>query len=568
MYARAWLILFFYLWTCAGYSQLFFENKAVDLGIINSGGSYNGVDPGGLSFFDYDNDGWDDITIGGKSSSQPIRFYKNNSGTFVEEFFNITLTGFVKQVIWVDYDGDGDNDFFAAVWDGSVKLFNNDGNFVFTDVTISAGFPNSSLKSHGASFGDYDNDGFLDVFISTLDYFMILPNYLYHNNGDGTFTNVSISAGIGIGSHYSFASAFLDFNNDGYQDIYVINDRVNTTNLLYRNNGNGTFTDISAASNSNVQIDAMSTGIEDFDYDGNLDIYITNTPSGNVFLKNSGNETFTNIATITGTVLNSTSWGANFADFDNDTDLDLYVSTSDPNVNGFFRNIAPNSYETPTNIGIDADVLHSYSNVIGDINNDGYVDILANNDVPENSSLWRNAGGTNNWLKVKLQGVQSNTHGVGSWIEVSVNGSIMNRYLLCGESFIGQNSAMEFFGIGTSSTIDYIKVKWLSGVEDVLYNVNPNQTLTIIENSNPLTNEEFDLQKIKIFPNPSSGFINIHGVRENLSVTIYDSFGRLIDSKYININSSKIDLNSYSKGIYFLEFKSAQNSITKKIILN
>jgi len=121
----------------AAYSQSFFENKAIELGIVNSGGSFPAnVDPGGLSFYDFDNDGWDDITIGGKSSTQPLRFYKNVGGTFEEQFYNISISGHVKQVIWVDYDNDGDNDFFVAIENERNKLFNNDGDFNFTDVTV------------------------------------------------------------------------------------------------------------------------------------------------------------------------------------------------------------------------------------------------------------------------------------------------------------------------------------------------------------------------------------------------------------------------------------------------
>ncbi|MEZ4802916.1 MAG: FG-GAP-like repeat-containing protein [Gelidibacter sp.] len=552
---------------CPAFSQLFFENKSIELGIVNSGGVSNGIDPGGLSFFDYDNDGWDDITIGGKSSTQPLRFFKNNFGTFVEEIFNFSVTGDVKQVIWVDYDNDGDNDFFVAVANGINKLFNNDGSFNFTDVTVAAGFPNASLKTFGASFGDYDNDGFLDVFISNLDYSGIKPNYLYHNNGNGTFTNVSQSAGIGNASNFSFCSAFFDFNNDGFQDIYVINDRMTTRNVLYRNNGNGTFTDVSVASGSNIQMNAMSTAVEDYNYDGWLDIYITNTSEGNYLLKNNADGTFTNLSMSTGTILNHFSWGANFFDADNDMDLDLYASTAELNVSAFFECLANGMFQVPTNAGFNVDTFHSYSNVIGDINNDGYVDIFVNNDAPQNSSLWKNSGGTNNWLKVKLTGVQSNRNGIGSWIEVSVNGQLMNRYTLCGESFLGQNSGTEFFGVGDATAIDYIKVKWLSGIEDILTDVIPNQTLNIIEGSTALSTVDFEVDDIRIFPNPTGGMVYFK-TNANFKIDILDVSGRKIVSKFVNQTNPSIDMSSFSKGIYFLNIQINDKLVTKKIVLN
>ena len=118
------LSLFLISFCCSSYSQIFFENKAIELGIVNSGGISNGIDPGGTSFYDYNNDGWDDITVGGKSSTQSLRFFKNNSGIFTEEVFNFSVTGHVKQVIWVDYDNDGDNDFFVAIANGLNKLYN------------------------------------------------------------------------------------------------------------------------------------------------------------------------------------------------------------------------------------------------------------------------------------------------------------------------------------------------------------------------------------------------------------------------------------------------------------
>lgn len=560
------VIVFFSLIDIPVNSQIFFENKAVEYGIINSGGSVNFT--GGLSFFDYDQDGWDDITIGGKSYSQPLRFFKNNSGVFVEQFFNFTVSGEVRQVIWVDYDNDGDNDFFAAVVNGPNKLYQNNGAFVFTDVTAAAGFPTTSLKTHGVSFGDFDNDGYLDVFISNLDYSLIRPNYLYHNNGDGTFSNVSIAAGIGNISHLSFASVFFDYDNDGDQDIYVINDRTITTNLLYQNNGNGTFTDVSASSGTNLQINAMSATIDDYNYDGFLDIYVTNTSEGNYLLQNNGDGTFTNVSLETGTKLNRFSWGANFLDADNDMDLDLYVSTAETTVTAFYERLSNDTFQVPSNAGFAADTFHSSSNVIGDLNNDGYVDIFVNNDAPDNSSLWKNGGGANNWLKVKLAGIQSNKNGVGSWIEVFVNGQVMYRYTLCGESFIGQNSGTEIFGVGTATNIDYVKVKWLSGVEDILENVAPNQTLTIVEGSAPLSSNEMAFIDLKLFPNPSSGMVYFKNIIEPIKVEVLDAYGRLMNSILINERNTSFNISSYSKGIYFLSLKTDNRNLTKKIILN
>jgi len=415
-------------------------------------------------------------------------------------------------------DNDGDNDLFVTRVDAANKLYNNDGNFNFTDVSGSAGIPTTVLYTYGASFGDYDNDGDLDLFLSNKDDAKVIPNQLYQNNGNGTFTDVSLTAGISSVGHLSFCSAFFDYNNDAFLDIYISNDRFVNTNILYKNNGNGTFTDVSLSSGAGVAANAMSTTIADYDYDGFLDIYVTNTTEGNHLLKNNGNGTFTDVATATGTIFNSIGWGANFFDADNDTDLDLYVCSmiNDPAsslvTTGFYQCDTGYSYTTPTAAGFVNDTFTSFSNAIGDINNDGYQDFVVVNQAPENHALWRSTGGTNNWLKVKLNGTTSNKAGIGSRIKTTINGAIMYRYVLCGEAFLGQNSATELFGLGTATTIDMLEIFWPSGITDTYTNVTANQLLTITEGSTLVINEE-NAEKFSVYPNPASDYIVVSSKR-------------------------------------------------------
>jgi len=553
-------------------SQIYFEDRALDLGINISGTS--GSILGGVSFFDFDNDGWDDLTFASKYSF-PVRFFKNTLGTFTEQNFNITISGHSKQVLWVDYDNDGDNDLFVTKVDGVNKLYQNNGSFVFTDITASAGFPNTSiLYTYGATFGDYDNDGFLDVFISNKDDSKIIPNQLYHNNGDGTFTDVSLEAGISTIGHLSFCATFFDYNKDGYQDIYISNDRVTNTNILYENNTNGTFTDVSILSGTNIAANAMSTTIGDYNNDGWLDIYVTNTSEGNYLLKNNGDETFTNVALITGTTFNSIGWGANFFDADNDTDLDLYVSSmiSNPDIGLFtyaFYECQPDfSYIIPIDAGFINDQYASFANAIGDFNNDGYTDFVVANQAPDNHSLWENLSeSNNNWLKISLEGVTSNKMGIGSWIEVYANNKSMYRYKHCGESFLGQNSGVEIFGIGDANLIDYVKVTWLSGAVDILNNVTPNQNLTIVENST-LSLKEFDQNNFVIYPNPSKGIVNIKSTsNQDFSLDIIDSIGRKMSSNYYRNSLNNINIEKLPIGVYFFRFTIEDGEFTKKVVI-
>ncbi|NRA93555.1 MAG: VCBS repeat-containing protein, partial [Psychroserpens sp.] len=378
-------------------AQPSFSNDAIALGLVNNTASGNKL--GGVSFYDYDQDGWDDITLACKGD-QPVRFFKNNSGTLVEEFYGLNITGHSKQVIWVDYDNDGDNDLFVTRLDGINLLYQNDGSYNFTDVTTAAGFSGFNiLSTYGATFGDIDNDGFLDVFLSNKDVSGTIPNKLYHNNGDGTFTDISIISGISPDGHLTFCASFFDFDKDGFQDIYMSNDRFNNKNILYKNNGDNTFTDVSLVSGSDIAANAMSTTIDDFDYDGWLDIYITNTVEGNHLLKNNGDGTFTDIAIPAGLSFNSIGWGANFFDADNDMDLDLYVSSmiNNPNINlltaAFYECQNDQTYQLSTTSGFDTDIYKSFANAIGDIDNDGYQDFVVANEAPDNHSLWKNQGG-------------------------------------------------------------------------------------------------------------------------------------------------------------------------------
>lgn len=317
-------LLLFIISLQVGYSQSNFVDRATDLGI---GVSCGDVPIGnGICFYDYNGDGWDDITLA-TQAGEPIRFFKNVNGVFQEEILNIPEnTSQMKQINWVDYDNDGHLDVFVTSNISGNKLYRNDGSFNFSDETSEAQLPTTNIFTYGASWGDYNNDGYLDVFLSNRDAALIVPNYLYRNNGNGTFTNVSETAGIINTGNLSFCSAFFDFNNDGFQDIYVSKDRIENKNILYKNNGDGTFTDVSESSNTDLYIDAMSVTIDDYNNDGWLDIYVTNTQNGNVFLRNNADETFTNVAVTNGTTFNSIAWGAVFLDAENDSDLDLYVS--------------------------------------------------------------------------------------------------------------------------------------------------------------------------------------------------------------------------------------------------
>ena len=573
------VFIIFLIFSNFSYAQIAFEDVANQIGVNYSyGDSEYG---GGVSFADFDNDGWDDITYASENGVD-LYFFKNTNGVFNLVTFNgISNVSKAKQVIWVDYDNDGDKDFFVTAIEGKNTFYSNDGEMNFTDISSTIGIFQTDLFTYGASFGDIDNDGDLDLFISNRS-----PedhNYLYRNDS-GIYVDITGTSGISLEGQLSFCSIFFDYDKDGLQDIYVSNDKEENINRLYKNLGDGVFQDVSVSSNAGVDVSAMSTTLGDFNNDGWFDIYITNTPfsqvssiQGNVLLKNNGDGTFTNVATETGTSFDSVGWGSVFLDADNDGLLDIYVSSSE-NGNGslissaFYHQQDDETFIIPQDIGFNTDLRESYTNAIGDINNDGKPEIVVGNDT-ENNFLWQNnTSNENNWLKVKLEGVFSNKDGIGNTIEINVDGQSHDRYTLAGVGYLSQNSFYEFFGTGLSNLIDFIKVTWTAtGVTETFNNIEVNQSITIKEGIGILNDNNYIVEDLlSIYPNPSNDGVFKLSTKNNESITlkVYDLSGRLIFKVKSLKDNDEFSLNHCKKGIYLANLSSGKKSSTIKLVLN
>ena len=489
---------------CAIAQQVTFTNVADSVGVLHKFSNViNGV---GLSFKDFNGDGWDDITVA-SGNDDSIYFFLNQGGTFQRLSPGLYAgTEAFKMVMWADYDNDGDQDLFLGGWLTPSKLLHNDGNLNFTDVTVEVGLPIVSWHTSGTSWGDYDRDGWLDKYL-TMNTASAEPNLLYRSKGDGTFEEVTNSSGLLDTFLASFCSVWMDFNNDLWSDLYVANDK-GDTNRMYRNLQNGNFSNYGDSSGTGIVMDAMCVTPGDYNNDGFLDIYITNTPAGgNVLFRNNGNNTFTDVTVLTGVAMHGWAWGSSWFDHDRDGDLDLYVSAQTTGAiwpsSAFYDNLSTSgldSFDWPTGIGIDDDDFVSYSNAVGDFNNDGWIDVAVTSESPDSFMLWRNNGGTSfNWLKVFLKGTLSNRDGTGSWIHVVANGRKQVRYTMQGLGYLNQNSADEFFGIDSATVVDSLIVFWPSGIADTLLNVTPNQRLTIVEGGLPIPNPVITISGLTTF---------------------------------------------------------------------
>ncbi len=543
---------------------------------------------GSVSFCDFDGDGYDDLSFS-SAQNYPLFIYKNDVSIFDYITANLQLNDSLRSmnILWADYDNDGDKDLFCGVDNESTysRLYRND-NGIMVDVTIASGIGTVPSTCNSAAFADYNNDGWLDLFVT--HYSEYTANYLYKNNHDGTFTDVTIEAGLAgydsTSGYYKlpFAVTFFDYDNDGWLDLHICNDHF-TKDFQYRNNGDGTFTDVSELSGADVGGFMMGIAVGDYDDNGFLDMYLSNDPFGNYLLKNNGDGTFTDVAEDLGVTMNKSCWGTNFIDYDNDGDLDIY-SCSETSENGLFKNNGDGTFTRVTGIGLDGNFI-SYGCAIGDFDNNGYTDIAVHNDQSL-SNVYKNNGGPNNWFKLNLRGVLCNRDGIGSRIEAYVNGKKQISELTCGTSYMSQNSNSTIIGTGSATIIDSIVVIWAgSHTRDVLRNVSVNQTYLLTEGETIVnvqnessTPNEFELYQN--YPNPFNPTTKIGynlPINSNVKVFIYNILGELVStlvneyqlSGTHNITFENKELNS---GVYFYRIEAVGSdginySQTKKMIL-
>lgn len=446
-------------------------------------GGYYG---GGVSMADFDKDGWDDVLLC-QNGNQPM-LLKSLEGELQPWPLGISETGEMKQFSWVDFDNDGDRDLSLTGFNIPIRLYKNESG-ALVPLNANSGIPQEITVAYGHCWGDYDLDGDLDLFVCTYDSdfmgFGNSDNRLYRNDGNSLFTDVTLQAGILPMQNYTFMAIWMDYDRDLYPDLFVTNDRYEVPNYFYHNNGDGTFTEISAVINLDDYLFSMTATSDDYDNDGDLDIYITNGTSGNYHKENIGEQGFLDVDVEQGTTLNRFCWNALFVDANRDGLQDLHVCSTPhislPGQNFLYLNNGQSFTLANDSAGIAADNGWSRSAALGDFNNDGLADLAISKALPSYSSMWRAVPNANNWLKVTLEGVDSNRDGVGSWIDCYSGLGVQSRYTYCGEGYLAQNSFSEFFGLASQWVIDSLVVHWPSGIIDRWYRVPANQQLFLVE---------------------------------------------------------------------------------------
>lgn len=502
--------------------QVFYSQED-SLHIINNYGNFTDEGGSGVSFADFNLDGRDDLTFSTEEGKN-ILFYENKGSHFELLDPIIINTSEGRQILWVDFDNDNDKDLIYATYGNGVFLYENDGSLNFTDITSDIGLNVSHDFGSGVSFGDINNDGNLDLYLANYNQ----ENQLFLSTPTG-FSDITLSSFTANGIAPSFCSSLFDFNNDGLLDIYVINDKITHSNALYMNIGNNTFIDISVPSGSDIAIDAMNGGIGDYNQDGYFDIYITDEHDS-VFLENQGDNTFLDIADSSNTLFERLGWGGNFIDFDNDQDLDLYVShgNSDEDLPSAFYENNENIYTEPYfNLGgiSNSDTLGSYTNVIGDINNDGLQDIVTGGvgQIPFRSFI-NHSFTDNNFIKLDLIGTNSNRNAYGAIIEIKQDITTQWVTKMSANAYLAQNSDHINIGLGTSG-IDTLIIHWPfpNSKDTISSNDLDINKLNIIEEGNPIISiQELSItlenHTIHLNPIPSQIYIGTNNISSNTKI--------------------------------------------------
>ena len=567
------VIIALFSFQAAVFSQNIFTDVTSEVG-IKSDAKVEGVSVG-----DFNNDGYDDIYACSPSGLNHLYMNKGD-GTFEEiaEELGVALSSNIVSIaaVWGDIDNDGWLDLYVANKSVADQLFYNNGNpdstgkVTFTEISFDAGIYHQGYPK-ALNMADINNDGYLDIYISNF----LEENVMYLNNGDLTFTNNTyISQALDV--EEAMGTIFFDYDKDGDVDLYLVHDDY-TPNILYQNDGNGVFTDVSASAGANKASFGMGVDVGDINHDGWLDIYIANLGS-NFLLLNNGDGTFLDISVSSGTNNSGMGWGTIFLDYDNDSWEDIYVANLwqfSPQKNILYRNKGDLTFEIVEENEAVSNMLGSYGTASVDYNMDGQMDILvAHRTVNETLQLFKNANRQNNWISLKLVGTTSNKNAVGAVIELTDDNQTLHyQEVSAGLSWLSQNSFWMHFGLGNANAITEATIKWPSGLEETIELTTINDFFVITEGEgveslsdylqhNIQTIDTTIIGNVLITPNPNVGDfkLNFYADKEEpTQITLLNSVGQILHQQEVtsisgnnelHINLSNLGLDLSNQVIY------------------
>lgn len=570
------------------YSQTFTK-------MTSSAPSLDGGASRSANWIDYDNDGLLDLFVsrGPSAGATPYLYHNDGNGVFTKITTGPIATAIMKAdgSSWGDFNNDGFVDLCVATWYNQIDfLFQNNGSGNFSFLNTSPISSNTGY-SETCSWGDYNNDGLLDLYVTNSA--AASKNFLYRNLGSGSFAK--IDTGLVVNEVDSSRGAcWVDIDNDKDVDLFICNENHNI-NSLFRNDGNGVFTKITNTALTQTQGDWWSASWGDYDNDGWLDVFISNWGSKNALYKNNGGWNFTSINNDT--IVNQTGRNAitGWGDVDNDGDLDMYVSQaygSGSQNNLMYKNMKMET-GTASFQRIDAGAVTNdggwtYGFAWGDYDRDGDLDIFCAKTFNENelNGLFRNDNSNGNkWVEFKCEGVTTNRSAIGTKIRLkaTINGqSVWQMREVDGQNGYCTQTLEQHFGLGNATMIDSLKIEWQSGNTNVYTNVAVNKFYKAIEGQNNLVGvsnnttvqpNEFKLNQN--FPNPFNPATTISFTlpkKDFAAIKIYDSTGKEVSSLINEVKSAGYYEVSFigselSSGVYFYKLITSNYSETKNMIL-
>lgn len=558
--------------------------------IITGSPVTDGGDSRAVTWVDYDNDGDLDLYItNGPRNGENNFFYENLGNGSFQKKSDIALVldnAPSDGATWGDYNNDGYPDVYIANWWG-VKglLYKNNGNKTFTQILNQAPV-NDPSYSETASWGDYNRDGYLDLYVCNSD--GSKKNNLYKNNGDGTFTKITTGTVV-TDAKSSRNVNWIDFDKNGYPDIFVANEN-NETENLYKNNGDGSFSTVSISSLLNNAGNSASSSWEDIDNDGDFDVIIANYgEQRNYLLINNGNNVFSKSTALNAE--SSFSFCTVTGDIDNDGDLDLFFTNafaeSGPLKNYFYINTGNGQFVRDTTEIIARETGWSYGAAFADYDNDGFLDLSVAKcyQANENNALYHNRKNANRWVQVQLKGTVSNSSAIGSVIRISAlinNKQVWQQRRLTGQDGYCSQTLRAHFGLGNAALIDTLQILWPSGITQNLYHIPVDSIFTITEDST-LTGNEPESQSgllpqeidLKTFPNPFNPATNISFTlnrSESVQISIYNSIGQQITLLYqgekpAGRHQLQWEAAAYPSGMYICEVRTNTQRVQSKLML-